>query len=315
MAVGDFRELPIRCLRAGGWDGRCCLATDEILVLIPAYRDRELAPTLTHLFDRAKAPGRLRVAVAWQHATNESLPKRLFRIPNLEIVSIPATQSGGPNWARRLLQHRYSGEPFTLLLDSHHRFVRHWDDKTLRIFDQLKAKSRKPILTAYLPPYNPRRDPLGRVRKVMKIYPLKRTNGLLTHLTGRPLVLDHMLRAPIPADYASLHFLFAEGKFHEEIKFDPEIYFFGDEVFTGLRAYTYGYDLFHPHKILGWHLYDRATRTTHWADHGEWSVLEPMSFQKMADIIMGRSSHQGLLSTRRSVRGYERMIGLKLVEQ
>ena len=68
----------------------------------------------------------------------------------------------------------------------------------------------------------------------------------------------------VPARFVSLHFLFTEGSFNQEIPFDPAIYFFADEIAIALRAYTLGYDLFHPHRILGWHLYDRTTRATHW---------------------------------------------------
>ncbi|MCU1263194.1 MAG: hypothetical protein JWO80_6079 [Bryobacterales bacterium] len=137
---------------------------------------------------------------------------------------------------------------------------------------------------------------------------------MLTHLTGRRVALWPTLRAPIPAAYASLHFLFAEGSFHREILFDPEIYFFGDEIFTGLRAFTHGYDLYHPHKILGWHLYDRSTRTPHWDDHSDWHQAESLSFQKMRDILTGRVRHRGLLASVRSVRAYEEHIGTRLIQ-
>ena len=30
----------------------------------------------------------------------------------------------------------------------------------------------------------------------------------------------------------------------------------GDEVLTGARAFTKGYRLFHPHRVIGWHAYD-----------------------------------------------------------
>jgi hypothetical protein len=286
--------------------------TAQTFVSIPAYRDRELAPTLFDLFDTAHAPSRLRVVVAWQHGPGERLPRALSRIRNLELIDVAAAESQGPNWARRLVQRRYDGEPFTLLLDSHHRFVKGWDSKLLRMFDGLRETVPKPIITAYLPPYDPARDPLGRARRVMKIYPLRRSDGLLTHLTGRPVALWRSLTRPLRADFASLHFLFAEGRFHADIPFDPSIYFFGDEVVTGLRAFTHGYDLYHPHRLLGWHLYDRATRITHWADHAGWRRAETLSFAKMRRIAAGQASR--LLSRERSVRAYETHIGLKLCD-
>jgi len=286
----------------------------KTFIMIPAYRDRELPATLLDLYEKANSPGDLRVVVAWQFGRGEKLSKAVRSLKHLEIIPIPAAESCGPNWARRLLQDRYDGEEFTLLLDSHHRFARGWDETVLRMFEDLKKTCVKPIVTAYLPPYDPAREPRGRRHDLMKIYPLRRTQGLLTHLTGYRVALWRTLRAPIPADYASLHFLFAEGSFQREILFDPDIYFFGDEVFTGLRAFTHGYDLFHPHKILGWHLYDRSTRMTHWDDHANWQRAEALSFVKMRDIIQGRARQSGLLADVRSVRAYEKHIGTKLIK-
>lgn len=287
----------------------------KVFVAIPAYRDRELTATLLDLFAKASSPEDLRVVVAWQFAKGETLPRKIRDHKNIEIFAIPSEESLGPNWARRLLQDQYGGEAFTLLLDSHHRFIQGWDEMALRMFDGLKKTVAKPILTAYLPSYDPDRDPKGRMRELLKIYPLRRTDGLLTHLTGHRLTLWRTLRSPVPAAFASLHFLLAEGSFHHEIRFDPDIYFFGDEVFAGLRAYTYGYDLYHPHKILGWHLYDRATRATHWDDHSDWHRAESLSFRKMRDIIAGQIRPHGILGSLRTVRAYEEHIGTELIKK
>ena len=37
-----------------------------------------------------------------------------------------------------------------------------------------------------------------------------------------------------------------------------------------IRAFTYGYDLFHPHIVVVWHEYTRKNRTKHWDDDKEW---------------------------------------------
>jgi hypothetical protein len=239
----------------------------------------------------------------------------VHRLNNLEVIPIPAAHSRGPNWARQILQSQYRGEAFTLLLDSHHRFVRGWDTKLLKMYSDLKARGcKKPLITAYLPAYDPRREPHGRGREVLKIYPLRRTDGLLTHLTGHPVTLWKWLKSPIVAEYLSLHFLFADGVFNREILFDPEIYFFGDEVLTGLRAYTWGYDMFHPHRVLGWHLYDRATRVPHWDDHEEWHGSELESFRKMHQVATGLRRLPGYLADTRTIGDYESHLGLRLVE-
>src|ERR1700690_2462085 len=101
--------------------------SSKTFVAIPSYRDRELPATLLDLLAKAKWRSDLRVVVAWQFGRGETLPRTVRTVKNVEIIPIPAAQSLGPNWARRMLQDRYDGEEFTLLLDSHHRFVEGWD--------------------------------------------------------------------------------------------------------------------------------------------------------------------------------------------
>lgn len=285
-------------------------------VQIPSYRDRELPATLCDLFKKAAHPDRLRVCVAWQYGEGETLPAAIVRRSNVEIIATPARMSQGPNWARRRLQSLYRDEPYTLFLDAHHRFVDGWDDRVLKMFLKLKRSGiEKPLITAYLPPYDPSNDPRGRSRELLKIYPLKRTRGLLTHLTGRKITLWRWLKKPIAADFLSLHFVFCEGRFNRDILLDPNIYFFGDEVFIGLRAFCAGYDLYHPHQMIGWHVYDRATRIPHWEEHPKWQDLEERSFERMRRIIEGRLRPRGYFSSERSVQDYQDHIGITLMKR
>lgn len=74
------------------------------------------------------------------------------------------------------------------------------------------------------------------------------------------------LDKPIPARFVSGHFFFTIGQHCKEYKYDPNIYFAGDEISLSIRSYTLGYDLFHPHRTLIWHEYTREGRTKHWSD-------------------------------------------------
>jgi hypothetical protein len=288
---------------------------DEIYVQIPAYRDQELSKTLLELYTKARHPERLRTAVVWQRSEEETLSPEVFDLPNLEIEEVPYQQSQGCNWARSLLQGRWRGEPYTMLLDSHQRFVSDWDLKILEMYRQLQESgARKPLLTAYLPSYEPGREPGGRKKRPYKIYALGREEGVLTKLTSRPIPFWTTLRQPIEADFISLHFLFTAGEFNREVPFDPEIYFFGDEVLTSLRAFTSGYDLFHPHRIIGWHCYERTTRVAHWNDHETWYQRHRFSLNKLRKLFQGRHKGTYGLGRTRTLRQYEDHIMMKLVE-
>jgi hypothetical protein len=288
--------------------------SEQIYVQIPAYRDRELLPTVRDLMRTAREPARLRVAIAWQYGSEEThLEDALRQWRNVELQKIPAAESEGCNWARRRLQQGWNGEAYTLLLDSHHRFAPAWDETSIQLLNDRKhAGSAKPILTAYLPPYDPQDDPRGRSTNMLKIHPLQRHEGLLFRLTGHAVEGWKSLKSPIPAHFTSLHFLFADGSFNEAIPFDSSIYFFADEVATALRAYTHGYDLFHPHCALGWHLYDRATRVPHWADHASWRAQNQNSVERLRALYRGAVQDKYGVGRVRSIADYEAYIGVPL---
>ena len=152
------------------------------------------------LVKKAYDPASLRIAVLWQKGPDEEFDPESGRGAELEVVEISHVQSRGCNWARRELQKRWRGEPFTLILDSHHRFAQGWDQKLRRAYDALIRQGvEKPIVTAYLPAYNPLTDPYGRRKRALKIYPYARSDGLLLRLIA---LLLHLRDAEevIPAE-------------------------------------------------------------------------------------------------------------------
>ena len=287
----------------------------HVYVQIPAYRDRELLRTLQDLTHTAANADRLRIAVAWQYGQDEAhLEDQLRSCGNVELIKIPANRSQGCNWARSILQDGWNGEQYTLLLDSHHRFIPGWDEEAIKIFESLRNSGiAKPILSGYLPPYDPHHDPEGRVATLLGIHLCERHHAMLFRLVGHAIPNWRQLARPVPAHFASLHFLFADGTFNRELPCDPSIYFFADEVAIALRAFTRGYDLFHPHRILGWHLYDRETRVTHWQDHAGWREQEEVSCQTLYELYENRLVGKYGVGGVRTIADYERFIGMPLI--
>jgi hypothetical protein len=286
----------------------------RIYVQIPAYRDDELWATLLDLYRTAAHPSALRVAVMWQHDRDESVPAAIGALPNLEIIAAPATESRGCNWARLQMQERWDGEPYTLLLDSHHRFVARWDELVIEMYERLRRDGiGRPLITAYLPAYVPGGD-VPADPKPLKIYTKGREAGVLTKLTGYPIPGARALQGPIAADFASLHFLFAAGRFNRDVPADPAVYFFGDEVAVGLRAFTWGYELVHPHVVLGWHAYDRTTRVPHWDDHEDWHARHHASLDRLGRLFRGLSPEADVLGPVRTIADYETRIMTRLME-
>jgi hypothetical protein len=70
--------------------------------------------------------------------------------------------------------------------------------------------------------------------------------------------------------------------------------------------------MFHPHRIVGWHCYDRAGRVPHWDDHGDWQLRHKRSLALMRDLFTGRPTPIELGNVR-SVSDYQELILTELV--
>ncbi len=137
-----------------------------------AYRDKELLPTLKDCIKKAKHPDRLVFSIAWQHSKEDEWDNldEYKCDPRFKIIDIDYTKAKGPCWARYMLQQQYSGEEYTLQLDSHHRFSKNWDTELIDELKKLQEKGhKKPMLTGYIPSYEPENDPKGRLNMPWKM--------------------------------------------------------------------------------------------------------------------------------------------------
>jgi len=143
------------------------MSKETIFVQIASYRDPELVKTLDDLFDKAKNPDNLNVCVAFQFSEEDTFTKDINKYRDdsrLTIIDIPYTASKGACWARNKIQQEYKQEQYTLQLDSHHRFTQDWDITCINMLKGLQSRGYdKPLLTSYIPSYNPQTDPKGRV--------------------------------------------------------------------------------------------------------------------------------------------------------
>jgi hypothetical protein len=244
-----------------------------IFISIASYRDPQLLFTLRDCINKADNPVNLRFGIAWQHNIEDewdNLDEFQFD-PRFTIIDIPYNDSKGTCWARNLIQQQYQGEDYYLQLDSHHRFVEGWDTKCIDSLEDLKSKGhKKPLLTAYLPSFNPNNDPEERViESWWMTFDRFIPEGAVFFLPA--IIPDWQnLTSPISSRFLSAHFIFTLGQWCTEVPYDPEYYFHGEEISLAVRSYTHGYDLFHPHIIIAWHEYTRKDRIKHWEDDKEW---------------------------------------------
>ncbi|MDE3129220.1 MAG: hypothetical protein KGL38_14515, partial [Gemmatimonadota bacterium] len=300
--------------------------TGDIFIQIAAYRDPQLGPTLRDAMGQANDPSRLHFCIAWQHDDDECRDALLATLPaasKVTVLDIPYRESRGACWARHQIQQHYQGEAYTLQLDSHHRFVRGWDDVCIGMLEQLRATGvEKPLLTAYLPSFDPDNDPAGRVDVPWHLaFDRFIPEGAVFF---RPAAIaDWQDRAqPMRSRFYSAHFAFTVGAFAREVQHNPEYYFHGEEISISVRAYTHGYDLFHPHRLVAWHEYTRKGRAKHWDDHANWWSVNAESHGHNR-LLFGMDEYAGQpalvaeaqrgpygFGSARSLEEYERFAGL-----
>ena len=247
--------------------------TNTIFIQIASYRDPQLLLTLKDCIAKAKYPDNLRFGIAWQHSSEDSWDdiSEFKNDSRFSILDIDYKDSKGACWARNEIQQLYKEEKYTLQLDSHHRFAQDWDKTMIDMVKGLqKAGHKKPLITSYIPSFDPDNDPAARVQTPWKMnFDRFIPEGAVFFLPATFDLWDDPSN-PLPARFYSAHFAFTLGKFAKEVQHDPDYYFHGEEISIAVRAYTHGYDLFHPNKVVCWHEYTRKGRTKQWDDDKEW---------------------------------------------
>ncbi len=300
--------------------------TGDIFIQLASYRDPQLMPTMRDAVERAHDASRLHFCVAWQHGDDECRDALFQWLPDnvkLTLLDIDHRESGGACWARHQIQQHYAGEAYTLQLDSHHRFVDGWDDLCIGMIEDLRADGvAKPLLTAYLPSFNPDDDPASRVDVPWFLAFDRFIPEGAVFFTPTSIPNWRERSRPMRSRFYSAHFAFTLGAFAREVQHNPEYYFHGEEISIAARAFTHGYDLFSPHRLVAWHEYTRRGRAKHWDDHTDWGGANVSShsqnrmlfgmdeYAAQPEVVAAARTGAYGFGTCRTLEDYERYAGL-----
>ena len=260
----------------------------KIFIQIASYRDPQLIPTIESALENAKKPKNLVFGIARQFHPEDGFDNldKYRKDKRFRILDIPYTESKGVCWARNAVQQLYSGETYTLQIDSHMRFEKNWDDEFIKMIKQLQKDGYpKPLLTGYVSSFDPDNDPQGRVTEPWRMAFDRFIPEGAVFFLPETLPGWQDMKKPVTSRFYSAHFCFTLGEFSTEVQHDPEYYFHGEEISIAVRAYTWGYDLFHPHKVLIWHEYTRKGRTKQWDDDREWHIRNNASHKKNRQLF------------------------------
>lgn len=255
----------------------------NIFVSLASYLDPMLFFTLNQAVSKAAHPERLRFAVVDQHyASQRAAIAALPYAGLIRYVHVQVQDTLGVSWARNLAYSLYDGEQYLLQIDSHTCFEPGWDESLRRQHGQVLELSPKPILSTYpyrfdmvdgAPHYTP---PEGKTVLVLRPHPdtpLQPGGDVVLRFIAKHLFTDR----PVAGCHIAGGFVFCHGSFIDEVPYDPYLYFHGEEQSLAVRAYTRGWDVYHPLHVPLYHLY-KAANTPHETHHWHGAVDQLRAF-------------------------------------
>jgi glycosyltransferase involved in cell wall biosynthesis len=290
----------------------------KIFIQVASYRDPQLVPTIESALENAKHPENLVFGIARQYHPDDKFDdlSKYEDDERFRILNIFYLDAKGACWARNQIQQLYKDEEYTLQIDSHMRFEKDWDVEMIKMITDLQEKGhKKPLLTGYVSSFDPDNDPIARVREPWRmVFDRFIPEGAVFFL---PETIPgwQELTTPVTARFYSAHYCFTLGQFAKEVQHDPEYYFHGEEISIAARAYTWGYDLFHPHRVLIWHEYTRKGRTKQWDDDKKWVDKNNLCHKKNR-ALFGMDGEESMdfgiygFGPERTLRDYEKYSGL-----
>lgn len=297
----------------------------SIYIQIASYRDPDLTNTISDLVKNSSGKHKLRVGVIDQYCEEDNFydiekdfKKLKSKHSTLDYEKINYRDTKGVCWVRHLLNKKYKREKYTLQLDSHHRFIKDWDLVLIKMLKDLEEEGyKKPLLTTYCPAFIQQTGEKFSHATQMdfdRFTPegaLFFKSGLVPNWEEKDL--------PVPSRFISGHMIFVDGKFCKEVVYDPYYLFHGEEINLTVRAYTHGYDLFHPHRPVVYHEYSRSHRPRKcwdddplWAQQNAKSHLRNRKFFEMDGEKKDIDFEEYELGSVRSIEDYEEYSGVSM---
>jgi hypothetical protein len=299
-----------------------------IFVSIAAFCDPWLVQTVRDATAKAAEPARLVFGVFEQDAEPREAQLRAVADASgatLRYRQVHPAVSRGVCWARAEVGSLYAGETHLLQIDSHMLFEPGWDAQLLAQHAELLQLSAKPIISCY-----PWGFEIEDGEPVVRVPPSDTTTLVMRPAPdAAPRVDDPTMifrtehifvRRPLPGCHVAGGFMFADGALMHEVPYDPELYFHGEEQSFAVRAWTRGWDIWHPPQIPLYHLYKQPNtehKAHHW--HPEWEALRDFSWQdltaraaeRLADLLYERRELGVFgLGSARTIDDYAKQFGI-----
>ena len=247
---------------------------------ISSFRDELCPKTLFNAFKKAAHPMRIRIGVVQQNDDDDvdcfdeycRLMKESLGLSTSDVCPYAdqikmsrhlAREAMGPTWARAIGSKMTGNEEFCLQTDSHMDFVKNWDVKMMEMW--ALTNNEYAVLSTYVTAI----EELSKLEDGGEGVSGRHEVPHLCMITwgANNLVRNWgtkcMIRMPKPK---MTNMLWGAGlsfsKCHAELKvpYDPMTpqIFDGEEFSRAIRLWTYGYDIYSPHRVYIVHDYHKS---------------------------------------------------------
>jgi [Skp1-protein]-hydroxyproline N-acetylglucosaminyltransferase len=274
LGNGEIVLQPERAAAIGSFTQIDGTLHETIYCSVASYRDPECSGSVEDLYARAQYPERIRVAILDQRVNGDPIcsqpavpcaadpEQALCKYAHLiDVFEMDAVLAVGPVFARHLAHRHYRGEYFAMQIDSHVRFIEHWDTDIVGQWQS--ANNEMAVLSTYLSDIIGSIDPVthegkhqGRPIMCESDY---EGSGVTKHLRHgqQPEGIPGITGQPTLHPFWAAGFSFARGHFVIQVPYDQHLpmVFQGEEISIGLRGFTYGYDYYAAERSVCFHMY------------------------------------------------------------
>ena len=291
----------------------------SIFISIASYRDPELVRTIKSAISNSANPNDLHFGVVLQEI--EKFEPDLSWVPNLSLIKMHPKDARGAGYARANAMKLYSDQDYYLQVDSHTVFEKNWDLICMQEYKKaIELSKNNKIILSYFPPafHIETNNKIVFIKndKQKPNYPTKQRPVVnrRNEWTAERIEFDDKERKnPELSSTVLGGFIFASGDIVREVPYDPEISFFGEEICFAMRAWTRGWDIYSPSKIIVHHFYSRAGYNKIWKDRNirkiSWKELEDISKDKQKRVLCGIEQGTYGAGNYRHLKLYEKFVG------
>ena len=303
----------------------------SIFISIASYQDPLLVSTIFSAYENAENKNDLIFSICDQSDNTIDINGVTFS-DQIHYDHVDPLFSKGPCWARHRAQSFFNEEDFFLQVDSHTLFAPEWDSIFIKQLEKISANQeideyfKKPIITSYprsfkVLDFEKGLFELNTGDKHTQVITYRKDSLFLKGSFSRQIGIPTKHTDITHAILLAAGCIFTKGAFVKEIPYDPNYYFYGEELSLAMRAFTNGYSFFHIPDVPLFHLYTDTSnipRKLHWDPEDDqkravkWTELDKKSLNRLDDLFADKVEEPLNLGKERSLEDYALISGIDL---